>query len=549
MATTKPRPKAPKAKRAPASSGGMPRFPSILRRFAATLDIDAPIEIHDRWHTEEPRHWGLPPQVAALFPVLAQTKDGSLLARWQLEGVRPAAQPIVMLGSEGERGVIAGSLAALLHAIARGWTPWDLLRLATKPSGRRNSEAIARLEAEGIPFSRGIAKAVERAQLAHPELHGLLDQQAEREPAPRRTKKSKAKSTAKSATKAARPGRGSAATTTSTRTVAQLAAWRFRVSAISTPTSPTITPALLVTVIDDRLVALRRADGKQAWSRTLADNAWYSPTLADDELLLGDSTGTVHAVELATGALRWQATLGGMINGAPAVGSQMVVVGSGDGEVHGLDRRTGKERWRFRSERAGDEGEFDGTIVRFGALGLNTSQTGELLAWELDTGRVAWRQSYAPLRPIASDTRVHAIAGAAMVQWLEGKRWGVHRVDPTDGRAQWSAPVSDPIVGVLGDEALTLVVTLEGLHAFATADGTPRWTLREKDTWGAARLDSESLLVITRHQLLRVDPATGTVRQRSAPQTTVYLDSIHVAEGESFVTTFDGVLRLDPSRL
>lgn len=125
----------------------------------------------------------------------------------------------------------------------------------------------------------------------------------------------------------------------------------------------------------------------------------------------------------------------------------------------------------------------------------------------------------------------------------------MHRVDPTDGRAQWSAPVSDPIVGVLGDEALTLVVTLEGLHAFATADGTPRWTLREKDTWGAARLDSESLLVITRHQLLRVDPATGTVRQRSAPQTTVYLDSIHVAEGESFVTTFDGVLRLDPSRL
>ncbi|GGM12308.1 hypothetical protein GCM10010129_65410 [Streptomyces fumigatiscleroticus] len=60
------------------------------------------------------------------FRVFGQDGTGGYAAFWLIHPDQPLAeQPIVFLGSEGETGVVARNLGALLWLLADGFGPWE----------------------------------------------------------------------------------------------------------------------------------------------------------------------------------------------------------------------------------------------------------------------------------------------------------------------------------------------------------------------------------------------------------------------------------------
>lgn len=75
------------------------------------------------------RHWtGNHELVGDAYRVFGQDGTGGLAALWCVRPGRPLAeQPVVFLGSEGERGVVAANLSDFLWVLADGLGPMEIV--------------------------------------------------------------------------------------------------------------------------------------------------------------------------------------------------------------------------------------------------------------------------------------------------------------------------------------------------------------------------------------------------------------------------------------
>ena len=75
------------------------------------------------------RHWtGNHELDGDAYRVFGQDGTGGLVALWRVRPGRPLAeQPVVFLGSEGERGVVAPSLSDFLWVLADGLGPMEVV--------------------------------------------------------------------------------------------------------------------------------------------------------------------------------------------------------------------------------------------------------------------------------------------------------------------------------------------------------------------------------------------------------------------------------------
>jgi outer membrane protein assembly factor BamB len=107
---------------------------------------------------------------------------------------------------------------------------------------------------------------------------------------------------------------------------------------------------VLVTTDDQRLVALRRDGGEQAWTVPIDADGPGMPVVADGRVWAGGGedvrTGTLRAFRVADGVLVWQADDPLM---APAVAGDLAISASAQSLISGRDAATGVERWRSAS--------------------------------------------------------------------------------------------------------------------------------------------------------------------------------------------------------
>ena len=161
------------------------RFPPALAAVAEVeFDYDdgegIDFEPYDAFDSPEEttdwiRHWtGNHELDGDAYRVFGQDGTGGLAALWCVRPGRPlAAQPVVFLGSEGERGVVAGNLSDFLWVLADGLGPMEVIedeqrearpnptlaelaeRHATTPR-RTAREIIAEAQAEFPAFSEDL---------------------------------------------------------------------------------------------------------------------------------------------------------------------------------------------------------------------------------------------------------------------------------------------------------------------------------------------------------------------------------------------------------
>ncbi|MET7475663.1 SMI1/KNR4 family protein [Streptomyces sp. NPDC005648] len=67
------------------------------------------------------------------YRVFGQDGTGGLVALWRVRSGRPLAdQPVVFLGSEGERGVVAANLSDFLWVLAAGLGPLEVVEFGSR---------------------------------------------------------------------------------------------------------------------------------------------------------------------------------------------------------------------------------------------------------------------------------------------------------------------------------------------------------------------------------------------------------------------------------
>jgi hypothetical protein len=123
------------------------------------------------------RLWtGNPEADGAEFRFFGSTGAGDYAGFWLVRPGEPvAAQPVVLLGSEGRCGVVAGNLGELLWLFAAGYGPAEALwpgRSEPTPDGALRAIAERYTPDPGLPPEQIVAAA----QRAFPGLSDLLDE-------------------------------------------------------------------------------------------------------------------------------------------------------------------------------------------------------------------------------------------------------------------------------------------------------------------------------------------------------------------------------------
>ena len=95
---------------------------------------------------------------------------------------------------------------------------------------------------------------------------------------------------------------------------------------------------LFVGTYGSLLYALDSASGDVLWSEAVSSWIWTGPTLAGDQLLVGDGNGDMQAFSLDDGPALWTQSLNGMVIGSPTLTENSILVGTDAGTLYFIDR-------------------------------------------------------------------------------------------------------------------------------------------------------------------------------------------------------------------
>ena len=123
------------------------------------------------------RHWtGNHELQGDAYRVFGQDGTGGLAALWCARPGRPLAeQPVVFLGSEGERGVIAGNLSDFLWVLADGLGPMEVIEYEQREA-RPNPTLAELAERHATTPRRTAREIVAEAQAEFPSFSEDLDE-------------------------------------------------------------------------------------------------------------------------------------------------------------------------------------------------------------------------------------------------------------------------------------------------------------------------------------------------------------------------------------
>jgi outer membrane protein assembly factor BamB len=93
--------------------------------------------------------------------------------------------------------------------------------------------------------------------------------------------------------------------------------------------------------------ALGLADGRPLWEYKCGGPVLGAPDAAEGCVVVASADSSVNCLELATGILRWSVKHGAPIVAAPRIEEHGVYIGGSDGRFRKLDLSSGNELWRF----------------------------------------------------------------------------------------------------------------------------------------------------------------------------------------------------------
>lgn len=215
------------------------------------------------------------------------------------------------------------------------------------------------------------------------------------------------------------------------------------------------------------LIGTDLEDAKTQRKEGLGDSA----SLRSKLVVVDQSDGALHCVELKSGTLVWKTEGVERCDGSPGVGNGRIVFGSCAAALHvyGMD---GKHRKDI--ERGGD-GQLAGGVAVDGTRAFAGTRDGSLLCVDLEKGDVVWSSDESDDQTFSTP----AVTGKRVV--YSSENGVVYAVNQTDGERAWKFDTggtpSSPVVAK--DK---VVVSADGvLFLLNLADGTKLWSQEVSD--------------------------------------------------------------------
>ena len=239
---------------------------------------------------------------------------------------------------------------------------------------------------------------------------------------------------------------------------------------------------VVATVDDGSVYGIDSKNGAQIWKFQAKGKAYTNPLILGAAVVVGDSTGAIHMLDLETGKERWNYQMDSAIRGGFSSNGELIFAASQTGLVVALDT-AGQVRWRFGSQGRGIYGAptLVGDSVLLGFVRDTTYPNPALLALSQETGAETWYAS----NPQGftggwANIRASVAVSGDLAFWAEAYSDRLVAASVTSGEVKWSAPSgpcffrqwSSPVV--VGD--VVLVGRMDGaLHAHDVVSGDAVW--------------------------------------------------------------------------
>lgn len=190
---------------------------------------------------------------------------------------------------------------------------------------------------------------------------------------------------------------------------------------------------------DSLFYALNADTGKVKWKNEIGDLAAASPAYSDGRLFAVTlEPGEAVGVRARDGKELWRRPLPGRSETSPVVFGEKVIVGSESGDVFALDVATGKVEWQVSTA-----GNVKGGLALDEGILYGANYSGEVFAIRASSGEFVWRSStqggsFSRGGPVYSTPAV--AFGRVYLGSIDGR---VYSFDADTGELAWSHSTGD----------------------------------------------------------------------------------------------------------
>jgi outer membrane protein assembly factor BamB len=298
------------------------------------------------------------------------------------------------------------------------------------------------------------------------------------------------------------------------------------------------------------------SDGNMLWQVDLTPE-----DEAGDDLFgggLGYWNGTLYvttpflkviALDPASGERRWEAGIPGLVHAPPAISDGRVFVLTVDDQLFVLAADDGRQLWTYQAPSEPTVLLGGPTPAVLGTVMVAAFSTGELFAFQVETGQVLWSEQLGALGPSGLSATLTDIRGAPLIDrdlsFAVSYAGTLAAMDLRRGGRAWDAGIASAQTPWIAGDFLYLLTNDSELVCITRADGRVRWTRplpRYEDPqeregpiyWSGPVLGGDRLLVTSSvGDAYSVSPYTGAVLGRFELPARTFVAPI-IADGTLF---------------
>lgn len=227
------------------------------------------------------------------------------------------------------------------------------------------------------------------------------------------------------------------------------------------------------------VVAFAVDSGKILWQQDTNLHFASAPSITEKLLLLGTSHGEVVALDITTGEIRWQSMVSSEVLAPPQAARDTVVVRCVDGNLYGLNLASGAQLWMADQRTPALTLRGTSAPIISGDIVLSGYDTGKLVAYTLQTGKVLWQTTVAASQGRTDLERMIDIDGDPIVVndivYVIAYQGRLAAVQLATGQIVWTRDL-DSYVGMSIDAYRIYVTATDGvLWALDRNNGSTMW--------------------------------------------------------------------------
>jgi outer membrane protein assembly factor BamB len=262
-------------------------------------------------------------------------------------------------------------------------------------------------------------------------------------------------------------------------------------------------------------------DERSFWDSRVSALVAGGPIAGLNKIYLGTENGDIFALDAETGELVWQAKIKGEIITPPAIDSGILVVNSASGLLKGFDANTGKELWKAEQDVPALTLRGISTPVIASGGVLVGSGKGALGVYILDKGQAGWTTEVGEATGSTELQRVIDVDAAPVVfgdkVYAISARGNLVAIELQSGRILWKRQYSSYRQIAVYRNDIFITNVSGHIYALNRINGIERWSnveLTNRGVTGPAVVDKYIVVGDMEGYLHWLDQETGNIVSR-----------------------------------